>query len=247
MEKTILDYVHIIQKKLWIIFVFVLIACATTYYVSKTFVTPVYAASGQLIVNSINPAQGSNNLNDLNTSLNLVQSYKEIMESPKILGEVVTRYPELGLTEDELAKKLEVKVSEKSQVMNLKATDESYSRAAGIVNAVSATFIDAIPSLMNLNNVKLLTSANAEQPGAPVNGSVVMNLLISFVVSLMVAIGVILFLESINDTVRTEKEAEEWYGVPVIASVPMMSRKQAGKPSAKITGRVEEPSYAAFK
>ncbi|WP_138494605.1 YveK family protein [Paenibacillus pinistramenti] len=246
MEKTILDYVQLIQKRLWIIFVFVLISCATTYYVSRTFVTPVYTASGQLIVNYIHPAQG-NNLNDVNTSLNLVQSYKEIIESQKIMGDVAANYPQLGITEDELAKELEVKVSEKSQVINLKVTDESYTRAAGIVNAVSATFMNSVPSLMNLDNVKLLTAADTEHKPGPSNGGVMMNLLISFFVSLMAAIGVILFLESINSTVRTEKEAEEWFGVPVIASVPMITRKQAAKPSAAITGRVEEPSYAAIK
>lgn len=246
MEKTILDYVRLIQKRLWIIVIFVLISCVTTYYVSRTFVKPVYAASGQLIVNYIN-AQG-NNLNDVNVSLNLVQSYKEIIESSKILDQTAENYPELGLTADQIAGKLEVKISEKSQVINLKAEDENYAVAAGIVNDVSATFIEAVPSLMNLNNVKLLTPADPDLHPAPANAGVVMNLLISFVLSLLVMLGAIFFLESINNTLRTEKEAEQLLGLPVIASVPLIRKKRLGKPRETLTtGKVEEPSYAAFK
>lgn len=39
-ERTILDYINLIKKKFWLIMVFVLISCATTYYVSKNFVVP---------------------------------------------------------------------------------------------------------------------------------------------------------------------------------------------------------------
>ncbi|WP_223066905.1 YveK family protein [Paenibacillus caui] len=247
MEKTILDYIQLIQKKLWLILVFVLISCTTTYYVSRTFVKPVYAASGQLIVNYISQTQGSNNLNEVNVSLNLIQSYKEIILSPKIMNEVAANYPELGLTAGQIAQKLEVKTSDKSQIINLRAEDGDYTKAAGIVNAVSATFIKAVPSLMNLNNVKLLTPADTGHKPEPANSGVVMNMLISFFVSLMVVLGAIVFLESINSTLRTEKEAEQLIGVPVIASVPMIRRKQLGHKPEQVTGRVEEPSYAVLK
>lgn len=245
MEKTILDYVRLIQKRLWIIVVFVLLSCATTYYVSQAFVKPVYTASGQLIVNYIN-TQG-NNLNDVNVSLNLMESYKEIINSPKIMEATAKNNPQLGLTAGEIAGKLEVKTSEKSQVMNLQATDESYDKAAQIVNAVSSTFISNIPALMNLNNVKLLTPADPNLHPSPSNSGIMMNLMISFVLSLLVVIGAILFLESINNTLRTEKEAEFFIGVPVIASVPLVRKNKLGKETETLTGRVEEPVYASFK
>lgn len=84
MEKTILDYINLIKKRLWLIMVFVLISCATTFYVSKNFVVPVYSASGQLLVNNTANVPESNNLNNLNFSLNLIESYKEIMKSPRL-------------------------------------------------------------------------------------------------------------------------------------------------------------------
>lgn len=246
MEKTILDYVHLIKKRLWLIAVFVLISCATTLYVSKNFVVPVYSASGQLLVNNVANAPAGSNLNELNFSLNLIESYKEIIKSPTIMKQVVAAHPEFGLTEEKLTKKLQIKSSDKSQVINLSIEDESYSKAAGIVNAVSQVFIRNLPALMKLDNVTLLTPADPADTPQPSNAGILMNLVISFVVSLMAALGIILLMETLNGTLRTEQEAELQIGLPVIASIPAVRKRDLGS-AASQGERVGEGAYAAAK
>ncbi|WP_151733168.1 YveK family protein [Paenibacillus tengchongensis] len=243
MEKTILDYINLIKKKLWLIVAFVLVSCLTTFYVSKNFVVPVYSASGQLLVNNIASVPESNNLNNLNFSLNLIESYKEIMKSPTILKNVVAEHPEFNLTEEQLAGRLQIKTSEKSQVINLSVQDTNYANAANIVNAVSQEFIRTLPSLMMLDNVTLLTPADPADVPASVNGGVAMNLIISFVVSLMAAVGIILLMETLSGTLRSEKEALHDLGLPVIASVPVIRKRDLGK-AANANARVGEGAYA---
>lgn len=242
MEKTILDYINLIKKRLWLIMVFVLISCATTFYVSKNFVVPVYSASGQLLVNNTANVPESNNLNNLNFSLNLIESYKEIMKSPTIMKSVVADHPEFNLTEEQLAGKLQVKSSEKSSVINISVQDEDYATAAGIVNAVSQSFIRSLPALMKLDNVTFLTPADPAKVPGPVNGGVAMNIIISFVVSLMAAIGLILLMETLSGTLRSEKEAEFDLGLPVIASIPVIRKRDLGK-AANSKARVGEGAY----
>lgn len=242
MEKTILDYINLIKKRLWLIIVFVLISCATTYYVSKNFVVPVYSASGQLLVNNIVNAPESNKLNDLSFSLNLIESYKEIIKSPTIMKSVIEDHPEFGLTVETLTRKLEIKSSEKSQVINLNVQDESYTKAAGIVNAVSQTFIRELPSLMKVDNVTLLTPADPKDAPGPSNSGFVMNLVISFVVSLMAALGIILLLETLNGTLRSEKEAEFELGLPVIATIATIRKRDLGTTTGG-RARVKEGAY----
>lgn len=246
MEKTILDYINLIKKRIWFILLFVLISCATTYYVSKNFVVPVYSASGQLLVNNIAKAPEGNNLNDLSFSLNLIESFKEIMKSPTIIKSVIEGHPEFNLTLEELIKKLEIKSSEKSQVINLRVQDESYTKAAGIVNAVSQTFIRDLPSLMRVDNVTLLTPADPADVPGPSNGGVAMNLIISFVVSLMAVLGIILLLETLNSTLRSEKEAEYDLGLPVIATIATIRKRDLDKGSNGKT-RVKEGAYVTAK
>ncbi|WP_339317374.1 Wzz/FepE/Etk N-terminal domain-containing protein [Paenibacillus sp. FSL R10-2734] len=246
MEKTILDYINLIKKRFWLIMVFVLISCATTYYVSKNFVVPVYSASGQLLVNNIVNTPESNKLNDLSFSLNLIESFKEIIKSPTIMKSVIENHPEFGLTSEELSQKLEIKSSEKSQVINLSVQDESYTKAAGIVNAVSQTFIRDLPSLMKVDNVTFLTPADPTDVPEPSNGGFAMNLVISFVVSLMAALGIILLMETLNGTLRSEKEAELDLGLPVIATIATIRKRDLGKTTDGKT-RVKEGAYVTAK
>jgi len=236
LEKTILDYINLIKKRLWLITIFVLISVATTFYVTKNFVVPVYSASGQLLVNNVANVPESNNLNDLNFSLNLIESYKEIILSPTIMKTVVAAHPEFNLTEAELSQKLTIRSSEKSQVINISVEDESYTKAAGIVNAVSQTFIRSLPQLMKLNNVTFLTPADPTDMPAPSNSGYMMNLIISFVVATMAALGIILLMETLNNTLRTEKEAEHDLGLPVIATIPVIRKRDLGKSSKATVG-----------
>ncbi|SEU00469.1 YveK family protein [Paenibacillus sp. NFR01] len=242
MEKTILDYINLLKKRLWLITVFVFISCVTTFYVSKNFVEPVYSASGQLLVNNIVNVPESNNLNNLNFSLNLIESYKDIIKSPTIMKSVVSEHPEFGLSEGELAGKLQIKTSEKSQVINLTVEDASYTKAAEIVNAVSQNFIRSLPVLMKIDNVTYLTPADPKASPAPSNGGSLMNIVISFVVSLLAAVGIILLADTFNGTVRSEKEAEFELGLPVIANIPAIRKRDAAA-AAGSKARVGEGAY----
>ncbi|WP_018886708.1 YveK family protein [Paenibacillus massiliensis] len=247
MEKTIMDYLVLIRKRLWLITAFVLISCLTTLYVSQNFVKPVYAASSQILINNISGTPQSNSLNEVNASLNLVQSYRDILTSPSIMNTVVSAHPEFGLNQAQLTEKLQIKSSDKSQVIGLTVEDESYQKAAGIVNAVSQTFARSVPELMNLNNVKILNLADVQADPEPVNGSPLMNIAISFIVSLMIALGTLIFLESINGTLRSEKEAEAELGIPVIAAIPVIRKKDLGSAAGKPKERVGERTYAAVE
>ncbi|MFM9276449.1 YveK family protein [Paenibacillus jiagnxiensis] len=246
MEKTILDYLVLIRKRLWLIAAFVLISCITTFYVSENFVKPVYSASSQMLINNFTGAEGSNVLNEVNTSLNLVESYKQIITSPTIMGKVVADHPEFGLNAAQLAEKLKIQSSDKSQVIGLTIEGENYQTAAAMVNSISQTFVRSVPELMNMNNVKILNLADTVNQPEPINGSPVMNIAISFLVSLMVALGTIIFLESINGTLRSEKEAEADLGLPVIGSIPMIRKKDLGG-TVNSKERVGERTYAAVE
>ncbi|MDP4098961.1 Wzz/FepE/Etk N-terminal domain-containing protein [Paenibacillus sp. P96] len=247
MEKTILDYLVLIRKRLWLIAAFVLISCITTFYVSENFVKPVYSASSQLLINNITGAEGSNELNQVSTSLNLVESYRQILTSPAIMGKVVAEHPEFGVNPSELSEKLKIQSSDKSQVIGLTIEGEDYQTAAAMVNSITQTFTRSVPELMNMNNVKILNLADIVNQPEPINGSPVMNIAISFLVSLMIALGTIVFLESINATLRNEKEAEADLGLPVIGSIPLMRKKDLSGTVGNSKERVGERTYAAIE
>lgn len=228
MEKNLSDYVQAVRRMLWLIVAFVAVSCMTTYYVSKTMHTPTYSASAQLIVNTTNKGQDGLTYSDVNMNLNLMESYKEIMKSDKIIESVAAGFPQLGIERDKLKASLKVNAPDKTQLLNVSIEDASYSRAAQLVNAVTAQFMNEIPLLMSLNNITVLKQADPTAAPTEAASGVAMNLVVSFMVSLMCALGVVFFRENINHTVRTEKEVAYYSGLPLLATVGTISKSDSG-------------------
>jgi capsular polysaccharide biosynthesis protein len=246
LNKTILDYVQLIRKKLWLVIVFVLISCITTFCAYKALVKPIYSASSELVINSITKSTEGVIYSDVTMNLNLVETYKEILKSDNIMSAMVAANPQFKLNAADLKKKLKVNSTDKTQVIKLVLEDSSYAKAANEVNAVVKQFMELIPSLMELNNVKILNDANVGLHPAPINASVNMNVVISFFVSLMIALGTLLFLENINQTLRTEKEVEYYIGLPVITNIGTIKRKDI-QLYKKNLSKVGDPKHVTVK
>ncbi|MNC44568.1 Capsular polysaccharide type 8 biosynthesis protein cap8A [compost metagenome] len=112
--------------------------------------------------------------------------------------------------------------------MTLVVRDNSYQRAAEIVNAISLVFKQEIPSLFNVQNVSILNEAKVDPPVAPgpVEPNVVMNLAIAFIVSLMIGLGIAFLLEYLDDTLKTEEDIEKYLGLPTIAMITRLGQEE---------------------
>lgn len=246
MEKTIFDYATVLRRKIWPIALFVLLSCAVTYIVSQNLVKPVYEATSRLLINSSLKSADQIDYNDVNMNLSLVESYKEIIRSGGIVEQVVSEHPEYGLSERQLGKKLTVSSADKTQIISIRVEDGEYAKAAEMANTIAQTFIRSVPELMNLSNASVLRPADQTARPPAENAGVAMNLLISFFLATMVSVGAVIFRENVNDTIRSEKEAEFYVGLPVLAEVGPIRR--GGSERAKTSGRkVGEKNYVTVE
>ncbi|MEF3351627.1 Wzz/FepE/Etk N-terminal domain-containing protein [Paenibacillus sp. GYB006] len=243
------EYLNIIRKRLWLIAAIVIVACLGAGL--KTFMTtPLYNAEAKLIVNQTYDRQGTAMLDYslIQTNVMVISSYTEVIKSSAILDKVVAAYPDLGLTSQQLASMISVSSANDSQVMNLSVQDTSYEQAAKTVNAVAKMFERQIPSIMNVDNVTILSEAPLEANAAPININLVMSILISFVVGLMLAVGLVFLLEYLDDTYKSEAELERELGLPVLAVIARIKKDdvKSSQPSITTQQQVGESSYATI-
>ncbi|AHV98603.1 YveK family protein [Paenibacillus sabinae] len=253
-ELDLRDYFRIIRKRLWLIVGIVIIVCGIAGIYSVYIKQPVYEASTKIIVNQTpnQTAVAQLDLNQINTNIQLINTYKEIIKTPAILDIVASKYPQFNLTTDELMKKVNVSSVNNTQVMTLVVRDTSYSKAAEVVNAISLVFKQEIPDLFNVQNVSILNEAkvNPEQAPGPVEPNVLLNLAIAFVVSLMIGLGIAFLLEYLDDTLKTEADIEQVLGLPTLAMITRVGAEEAraGEPvsAAQIrkTGELEHVTAA---
>lgn len=228
-ELDLRQYIAIIKKRLTLILLFVFICTAAAAVVSLFFKDPVYEASTKIIVNqtSAQMTTGQLDLNQINSNIKMIDTYKEIIKTPAILDKVAQQYPQLGLTAEELSRKIQISSVNNTQVMTLIVQDVDYKQAAQVVNAVSQVFQEEIQHIFKVENVSILNKAVLNAEPNPVSPNVPLNIAIAFVISLMVAIGITFLLEYLDDTIKTEADVLQFLGQPTLAMISRMNTEGA--------------------
>jgi capsular polysaccharide biosynthesis protein len=205
------DLLKTFKRRLWLIVLLTLGAGLVSGLVSYFYLTPDYEVSTQILVNQKNNDQNAYNQNQVQTNVQLINTYNVIMKSPVILDQVIKDL-NLGLTTDQLNQKITIASETNSQVINLSVQDKNPDQAAQIANAIAAVFQTEIPKIMNVDNVSILAKA-AVKPKKTI------NIVIGLVVGLMAGAVITLLLEYFDNTLKTDQEIEQLLGLPVLGVI----------------------------
>ncbi|MCF2939756.1 Wzz/FepE/Etk N-terminal domain-containing protein [Paenibacillus alkaliterrae] len=228
-ELDLRQYMAVLKKRLALILLSVFICSAAAAAFSLLFQDPVYEASTKIIVNQTAAQTTTSQLdiNQINSNIMMINTYKEIIKTPAILDKVAEQYPQLGLTANELSRKIQVNSVNNTQVMTLVVQDVDYKHAAHVVNAVSKVFQEEIQHIFKVENVSILNEAVLTEQPNPVSPNVVLNIAIAFIVSLMLTVGISFLLEYLDDTIKSEADVMQYLGQPTLAMISRMSPEDA--------------------
>jgi capsular polysaccharide biosynthesis protein len=214
---------HILVKRIKMIAAITVIAALISAIVSYFVITPIYEAKTELLVNKSEQTDklGMISASDIQTNLQLIDTYNVVIKSPRIMELVARKLNEPGKVE-ELTKKVQVEAVKNSQVISIKVEDPSQEKAAKIANTVALTFQEEIVKLMKVDNVQILTQAKVDTDPSPVKPKPVLNIAIAFVVGLMAAVGLAFLLEYLDNSVKNEQDIEKYLGLPVLGAVSII-------------------------
>lgn len=208
-----------LKKRLSLIIIITAIATATSGIVSYFLLTPIYQSSTQILVNqSKNDQQQVYNAGELQTNLQLINTYNVIIKSPAILDKVIEK-EKLDMTSGALNGLVTVSSEQNSQVVNIAVQNEDPQKAAAIANSIAATFQEEIPNIMNVDNVSILTQAQLGENPSPIKPQPVLNMAIALVVGLMAGVGIAFLLEYLDNTIKNEQDIENQLGLPVLGAI----------------------------
>ncbi|MCM3652943.1 YveK family protein [Metabacillus litoralis] len=207
-----------LKKRLSLIIIIAAIATATSGIVSYFLLTPIYQSSTQILVNQAKTEQQLYNYNEVQTNLQLINTYNAIIKSPAILDKVIEQ-EKLDITTGTLNGMITVGSEADSQVVNITVQNENPQKAADIANAIASTFQTEISKLMNIDNVSVLTEAQIGENPSPINPKPVLNMAIALVVGLMAGVGLAFLLEYLDNTIKTEQDIENQLGLPVLGAI----------------------------
>lgn len=226
MEETISfkDLFLIVRKRLTMIIGITFIVTLISAIVSFYFITPVYQSSTQILVNQ-KREQGVVNAGDVQTNLQLVNTYNVIIKSPAILEKVKDQL-KLDMSVQQLTNKVTVAAEKQSQVISITVEDTKPELARDIANTTAAVFQAEVTKIMNIDNVTILSKADVVKGQSPVKPRPVINIAIAFVVGLILSGGLAFLLDYLDNTIKGEQDIETILGLPVLGVITQMEEKK---------------------
>jgi len=246
MEETISlrELFAVLRKRLWLIVLITIIAATVSAVISFFVLTPVYESKTQILVNQAKNDQQLYSNQTVQTNVQLINTYNDIITSPVILDKVIKEL-KLDKSAGDLSGQIQVTSSQDSQVAQIVVQDTSAKRAADIANTTASVFQKQVPKLMNVDNVKVLSKAALGENASPVKPQPLMNIAVGIVVGLMVGVGLSFLLEYLDNTLKTEQDIENILELPVmgvittIKDVPKATNVQRPDLTARVPQRGE--------
>lgn len=238
MEETISlqDLFKTLRKRLMLIILTTISAIIIAGIISFLFLTPIYQSSTQILVNQEKVDVTTLNSQDIQTNLQLINTYNVIIKSPAILSKVIEEL-DLDTTPSSLTNQITVNNEQNSQVVNITVQDPNPNVAVDIANTTASVFQKEIKSLMKVDNVSILTPALLSENPSPVKPNPLLNMAIAAVIGLMLGVGIAFLLEYLDTTVKTEQDAEELLNLPILGLISPISDKDTLNTKLQVTQR----------
>ena len=184
------------------------------------------------MINQKGSSEEAYSWSQIETDLQLINTYNDIIKSPVILDKVIEEL-RLDTTPEQLTNQITLSSESDSKVLNIVVQDSKPEQAANIANATAEVFKEEIPSLMNVDNINILSVAKISENPSPVKPNKTLNIAIGTVIGIMLGVGLAFFLEILDTTIKDEKDVEEILGIPIVGLVGSMPLEKERKSSFK--------------
>ncbi|MGE7624979.1 YveK family protein [Viridibacillus sp. NPDC096237] len=218
----------IIKKRLLLIISTFILAVSIAGGVSYFLLTPIYEASTQILISQKEIENKQFIAQDVQTNLQLINTYSVIIKSPVILSKVIDNL-NLNTSLEVLNNNINVSSEQDSQVINVSVQDPSLNNAVEIANMTAEVFQKDIPTLMNVDNVKILSPAVATKNIKSIRPNPILNMAIGALIGLMVGVGIAFLIEYLDKTIKTEQDVSEIVELQILGLVSPITHKKPKK------------------
>jgi Mrp family chromosome partitioning ATPase len=237
-QRPLSHYLQAVKRQGWLVMLVLGLSILASYAVVASQKS-VYRASTKIVV-----GQGGGQFQPILGSQGLTLTMTNLFESEVVARQVIQN---LGLqaTTDDLLKQTHVTVRPDSSVLNISYDASSRQQAVRILSTYAAVYTKLVDNLRRekRNGPFALVDARVWDPPHALSDRVSPKpkKTIGFAAVLGLAVGLILAAvrESLDDRIRTQKEAEELFGAPVIAALPKGIRRRP-PPAIRTSGKASD-------
>ncbi|MBT9534324.1 Wzz/FepE/Etk N-terminal domain-containing protein [Streptococcus suis] len=214
-EIDVLFLLKTIWRKKFLILLTAVLTAGLAFVYSSFLVTPQYDSTTRIYVVSQNVEASAGLTNqELQAGTYLAKDYREIILSQDVLTQVAT---ELNLKES-LKEKISVSIPVDTRIVSISVRDADPNEAARIANSLRTFAVQKVVEVTKVSDVTTLEEAvPAEEPTTP---NTKRNILLGLLAGGILATGLVLVMEVLDDRVKRPQDIEEVMGLTLLGIVP---------------------------
>ncbi len=222
MEETIdlSKLFSILKKNMKYLIIIPIVFLVLSMVVTFLFITPKYSSSTQVLVNQ-KETDSQMMSQQVQSDLQLVNTYSEIIKSPRILDKV-SKNLKGKYSSNEILGMLTVSNQAESQILNIAVENESREAADKVANEIANVFSKDVSKIMNVDNVSILSKA--DHNGNKVSPQPLINAVVGVFLGLIIALIIIFFKEILDKRIKTEEDVKELLDLPVLGTIQDFSK-----------------------
>ncbi|WP_459500030.1 YveK family protein [Bacillus sp. C1] len=199
----------VIRRRLWISIVLTVIITSVGAAYSIFLKTPLYASSARVIIQA--------NTETMNT-------LKVMINEPAVLEKVAAEL-NMNRSASALSGQISAESVQGSQVVKINVVDTDPVLAAKIANTTATVYKQEVANIFNFNNINILPEETAKKYSTPININHTNTIMLAFFVGFVLSIGFIFLLDSLDDTIKSERAIEKLLDIPTLGSISKMNKK----------------------
>lgn len=220
---------NMLLNKAWLI-ALVAVACAVATFIGTLlFITPKYQSSVMFYVNnssfSLEDISGSLTTGDISASRGLVKSYITILKTRETMTEVVD-YAEVDRTYGQMLSMVTAEAVDSTEIFRVTVTSPDRYEAEAVAQAIAYVLPKRIESIIVGTSSKVVDTPIV--PTGPSSPNYTLNAVVGFLIGLVGTVAILVIIQILDVTIRTEEDVAHCIKYPVLTAVPDMEYHSKG-------------------
>ena len=219
MEIDLLELFQVLLQKAWVIILCMVIGAGLAFGGTKMLLTPKYSASSQIYI--LTKTTSVTSLADIQMGAQLTVDFEVLAKSRPVVEEVIDEL-NLDYTYEELVEMITTLNPSDTRILKMTVENEDPNLAKEIANAMAEVTAERVAYIMTTDKPKIVEEAvTPEKPSSP---STVKNTALGGILGAVLAMGIIVIIYLMNDTIQTEEDVRKYLDLNTLAALPLEKR-----------------------
>ena len=219
-----------VWNKIHLVILAGIFAALLAFVGTKVLITPMYSSTTKMYVLTKQDGSAGVTYSDIQTGTQLTKDYMELVKSRPVLEQVIAVL-NLDMEAEELEDSITAETPVDTRILTIVVENKDPKMAKEIADALRESVSIQITEIMDADSVNTFEEGNL--PTEPSSPSLIKNMAIGGILGIFIALGIIVLIFMLDDTIKTPDDVEHYLGLNVLTSIPI---QEGVKKSKKVKG-----------